>query len=199
MTESSTPASDNGAPMRTIVGKVRQSGARTRSRPRRSAITRPNRKPPPRTMTDASAAPATPRRGNGPRPLARGTKRGLEGEEPEYQRSAEQPRGEIGVTESRHFRRNRHKPEHRIGQQLAGDAHHEPGTERVHHRCRGRARRALGVALPMAPRCYGDQPDLDHLAEGRATPDRKSTRLNSSHQIISYAVFCLKKKKQSVQ
>src|SRR5258708_12746055 len=27
------------------------------------------------------------------------------------------------------------------------------------------------------------------------TPDRKSTRLNSSHQIISYAVFCLKKKK----
>src|SRR5258708_16229959 len=27
--------------------------------------------------------------------------------------------------------------------------------------------------------------------------DRKSTRLNSSHQIISYAVFCLKKKKSS--
>src|SRR5258708_13782154 len=27
------------------------------------------------------------------------------------------------------------------------------------------------------------------------TQDRKSTRLNSSHQIISYAVFCLKKKK----
>src|SRR5260363_445543 len=29
------------------------------------------------------------------------------------------------------------------------------------------------------------------------SPDRKSTRLNSSHQIISYAVFCLKKKKKS--
>src|SRR5258708_8238302 len=28
-----------------------------------------------------------------------------------------------------------------------------------------------------------------------AAADRKSTRLNSSHQIISYAVFCLKKKK----
>src|SRR5258708_18371747 len=27
--------------------------------------------------------------------------------------------------------------------------------------------------------------------------DRKSTRLNSSHQIISYAVFCLKKKKHT--
>src|SRR5688572_31238342 len=30
---------------------------------------------------------------------------------------------------------------------------------------------------------------------GRAGPDRKSTRLNSSHSQISYAVFCLKKKK----
>src|SRR5438552_9607096 len=30
----------------------------------------------------------------------------------------------------------------------------------------------------------------------RAKTDRKSTRLNSSHQIISYAVFCLKKKKK---
>src|SRR5438067_7621038 len=29
--------------------------------------------------------------------------------------------------------------------------------------------------------------------------DRKSTRLNSSHVSISYAVFCLKKKKESVQ
>src|SRR5438552_11913992 len=31
------------------------------------------------------------------------------------------------------------------------------------------------------------------------TPDRKSTRLNSSHQIISYAVFCLKKKKPNLK
>src|SRR5258708_11242308 len=30
---------------------------------------------------------------------------------------------------------------------------------------------------------------------GEGGRDRKSTRLNSSHQIISYAVFCLKKKK----
>src|SRR5438034_5722036 len=28
--------------------------------------------------------------------------------------------------------------------------------------------------------------------------DRKSTRLNSSHTVISYAVFCLKKKKQAI-
>src|SRR5206468_9849212 len=31
---------------------------------------------------------------------------------------------------------------------------------------------------------------------GRARQDRKSTRLNSSHDQISYAVFCLKKKKK---
>src|SRR5258708_12073760 len=31
-----------------------------------------------------------------------------------------------------------------------------------------------------------------------AGEDRKSTRLNSSHQIISYAVFCLKKKKHQI-
>src|SRR2546429_1730190 len=33
------------------------------------------------------------------------------------------------------------------------------------------------------------------LAQARASTDRKSTRLNSSHGYISYAVFCLKKKK----
>src|SRR2546426_4079441 len=31
----------------------------------------------------------------------------------------------------------------------------------------------------------------------RAGPDRKSTRLNSSHLVISYAVFCLKKKNKT--
>src|SRR5258705_9390182 len=34
---------------------------------------------------------------------------------------------------------------------------------------------------------------------GRQIPDRKSTRLNSSHLGISYAVFCLKKKKLNVR
>src|SRR5258708_27212408 len=39
---------------------------------------------------------------------------------------------------------------------------------------------------------------FSHHAKAVAGPlgDRKSTRLNSSHQIISYAVFCLKKKKK---
>src|SRR2546426_2914510 len=46
-----------------------------------------------------------------------------------------------------------------------------------------------------------DDADLAPLAstarrlQGRLQRDRKSTRLNSSHLVISYAVFCLKKKK----
>src|SRR5258708_16552846 len=40
---------------------------------------------------------------------------------------------------------------------------------------------------------------LDAVARSRIERiDRKSTRLNSSHQIISYAVFCLKKKKKNI-
>src|SRR5437868_12182653 len=40
-------------------------------------------------------------------------------------------------------------------------------------------------------------PDADHVRAPSTTPeDRKSTRLNSSHVSISYAVFCLKKKKR---
>src|SRR5260221_944839 len=34
-------------------------------------------------------------------------------------------------------------------------------------------------------------------SEGLVDGDRKSTRLNSSHTVISYAVFCLKKKKKT--
>src|SRR3712207_9111473 len=45
------------------------------------------------------------------------------------------------------------------------------------------------------PRLLGLAPD-DRLRHGRRARDRKSTRLNSSHANISYAVFCLKKKKK---
>src|SRR5258708_29628011 len=47
---------------------------------------------------------------------------------------------------------------------------------------------AAGFPAPMNPASLLDA--VKHGVEG----DRKSTRLNSSHQIISYAVFCLKKK-----
>src|SRR5438309_5078962 len=45
----------------------------------------------------------------------------------------------------------------------------------------------------------GDGPVVEiALAQGFGPEDRKSTRLNSSHSSISYAVFCLKKKTFSV-
>src|SRR3712207_7759003 len=46
----------------------------------------------------------------------------------------------------------------------------------------------------------GEVPDVGdvlHQLHAHAAGDRKSTRLNSSHANISYAVFCLKKKKHS--
>src|SRR6266480_6410282 len=43
-----------------------------------------------------------------------------------------------------------------------------------------------------------DAPDFRRAQRLDARRDRKSTRLNSSHMSISYAVFCLKKKKQKI-
>src|SRR5258707_5817046 len=40
---------------------------------------------------------------------------------------------------------------------------------------------------------------FDAVRERLAIADRKSTRLNSSHANISYAVFCLKKKKNTIR
>ena len=43
---------------------------------------------------------------------------------------------------------------------------------------------------------YDGNDDYQKLDISLAATDRKSTRLNSSHTTISYAVFCLKKKKE---
>src|SRR5437773_9344358 len=63
--------------------------------------------------------------------------------------------------------------------------------------------RAVGrERLSERPPGGGDPARRAHLRRGRRLrrddlrPDRKSTRLNSSHITISYAVFCLKKKKK---
>src|SRR5690242_21591853 len=50
------------------------------------------------------------------------------------------------------------------------------------------------LTAPKAPETVGAQ--TNWFDESRQIGDRKSTRLNSSHMSISYAVFCLKKKKQ---
>src|SRR6266581_5167712 len=56
---------------------------------------------------------------------------------------------------------------------------------------------SLHDALPIssAARLDGSDasPDLERVLKARHAGDRKSTRLNSSHPSISYAVFCLKK------
>src|SRR5699024_10160833 len=46
---------------------------------------------------------------------------------------------------------------------------------------------------------YGGMPRLLALKDEKDKKDRKSTRLNSSHVSISYAVFCLKKKKKTIR
>src|SRR5947209_15816419 len=59
--------------------------------------------------------------------------------------------------------------------------------------CRRRQRGGLGPR----PACRHQRAAVGKPVEGRALRDRKSTRLNSSHANISYAVFCLKKKNKT--
>src|SRR5438105_10537429 len=57
----------------------------------------------------------------------------------------------------------------------------------------------LGVApdRPIVDQDLRHRPAAGQVEELLAERDRKSTRLNSSHEWISYAVFCLKKKKKN--
>src|SRR3712207_8668114 len=66
--------------------------------------------------------------------------------------------------------------------------HRQPGDGQVEHE--------LGqvVVAGLAPRV--EQQEQRGRQAGESDADRKSTRLNSSHANISYAVFCLKKKKK---
>src|SRR5256885_7588902 len=56
---------------------------------------------------------------------------------------------------------------------------------------RGRSRGGLGQGNRPARRAHG----RPRRGADQGRSDRKSTRLNSSHLVISYAVFCLKKKR----
>src|SRR5256885_12203757 len=73
--------------------------------------------------------------------------------------------------------------------------------ERVFNPCMTPSRT---VTLLPSPRETGTSPSIE-TENGKASQplvakkrDRKSTRLNSSHLVISYAVFCLKEKKREV-
>src|SRR5258708_20488660 len=61
---------------------------------------------------------------------------------------------------------------------LRADVEREVGAERI-------------ISIGLVDRVFGEKQFLRRII------DRKSTRLNSSHQIISYAVFCLKKKNKT--
>src|SRR5690348_17427005 len=68
----------------------------------------------------------------------------------------------------------------RSARQVGDDSAAQPGQQ------------PLGLQLSLQP---GVWPALHGVPSAdRRAPDRKSTRLNSSHPSISYAVFCLKKK-----
>src|SRR5947207_10428980 len=63
-------------------------------------------------------------------------------------------------------------------------------------RSEGRVGLILDLRAVTAPMLLeGDQHLLRQFGHVAEAKDRKSTRLNSSHTVISYAVFCLKKKK----
>src|SRR5476649_2969561 len=61
---------------------------------------------------------------------------------------------------------------------------------------------SLHDALPISisrPTRHGHNTTLRHCPDAARYRDRKSTRLNSSRTVISYAVFCLKKKNKHDQ
>src|SRR5438128_9295564 len=70
------------------------------------------------------------------------------------------------------------------------------GVERQHGFA-GPVRNVQPAAIASQDHVIGSAADAGGLRFGLGR-DRKSTRLNSSHGSISYAVFCLKKKKKTV-
>src|SRR5438132_8975804 len=57
----------------------------------------------------------------------------------------------------------------------------------------------LAAAEKMGMQVAAPADAADGVQDDADAGDRKSTRLNSSHTVISYAVFCLKKKKREYQ
>src|SRR2546430_11407696 len=70
-----------------------------------------------------------------------------------------------------------------------------PGFGQLQRLCSHKAAPLKGLADKLA----GLRGQRRDIADGAGARDRKSTRLNSSHSQISYAVFCLKKKKNTIE
>src|SRR5256885_4015678 len=73
----------------------------------------------------------------------------------------------------------------------------EPKLEGGHIAVRARHTAGGQLELTVADNGMGLDSGAPALPGSRFGTDRKSTRLNSSHLVISYAVFCLKQKKES--
>src|SRR5258708_29626249 len=87
-------------------------------------------------------------------------------------------------------------PRRRMSQDRGGEDDRRNGDRRVIAWAPLPAERRKVVRRVQGERRTG--PDRRALVERRLRrADRKSTRLNSSHQIISYALFCFKKKKKT--
>src|SRR5690606_41857891 len=92
------------------------------------------------------------------------------------------------------WRHGDHRPLHSFPTRRSSDLHERlsPGPRAGDHRVDVADHRLRHPAVRQ------DHPvDVAHQPPG-VVEDRKSTRLNSSHVKISYAVFCLKKKKQII-
>src|SRR5207248_10769614 len=83
---------------------------------------------------------------------------------------------------------------------LARDAERHCGSARRRPppavEAEGRARGRSRVAAEQTAEVSRARPQRARRRRARCGRDRKSTRLNSSHRTISYAVFCLKKNKK---
>src|SRR2546426_151450 len=75
---------------------------------------------------------------------------------------------------------------------ITGASRAEPVSRAAQRRDQFRLEAVVDLAA-QAPHQH-----LEHVGERVVIVDRKSTRLNSSHLVISYAVFCLKKKKYTL-
>src|SRR5207253_8353671 len=85
----------------------------------------------------------------------------------------------------------------RSGLALVGVDGEQPRWRLLQHQTPFASGRKPCAAEPAQPGMLEDPDDFLGFAFPGEAGDRKSTRLNSSHVAISYAVFCLKKKKET--
>src|SRR5437867_13115324 len=85
-----------------------------------------------------------------------------------------------------------HQDLHSFPTRRSSDLEERDGHRALHLR---RAREGLALGRQKEPGVLGSRQAVSRRVPREIRLDRKSTRLNSSHRTISYAVFCLKKKR----